>query len=308
MYEPYYENLYVDFAKTVSDPFISGTTTAPSVGNGLRLPIALSETAYSVDVTLPLSGFSGTSLIKDFNVFPITNYEPESTIDNFVVYDLTNTVFLDYSQRYGVSGNLNIDSSDGTISNSTFMSLIGINNSGSIDNLIGLDTTYLTNNNIMFQLNLLANGTIKNYGVLRNTSFGLGYVGPSVNEQYDYTISDDSIILNSVFGTNRLDSMLLNGLMINSSLIVNRIMGASSLSGNMYLTRIKNSGATYGVSYNVKTFSDKLPSKTDFGYVYDFNQTFNDKTIHSDTQDKRLIYNVITTGLTFSAVTISTAQ
>jgi hypothetical protein len=308
MYEPYYENLYVDFAKTVSDPFISGTTTAPSVGNGLRLPIADNETAYSVDVTLPLSGFSGTSLIKDFNVFPITNYEPESTIDNFVVYDLTNTVFLDYSQRYGASANLNVDSSDGTISNSTFMSLIGINNSGSIDNLIGVDSTFLTNNNKMFQLNLLGNGTIKNYGVLRNTSFGLGYVGPSVNEQYDYTISDDSIILNSVFGANRLDSMLLNGLMINSSLIINRIMGASSLSGNMYLTRIKNSGATYGVSYNVKTFSDKLPSKTDFGYVYDFNQTFNDKTIHSDTQDKRLIYNVITTGLTFSAVTISTAQ
>jgi hypothetical protein len=308
MYEPYYENLYVDFAKTVADPFISGTTTAPSVTLGQRLPVLVSETAYSVDVTLPLSGFSGTSLIKDFNVFPITNYEPESTIDNFVVEDLNNTVFLDYSQRYGLSPNLSLDSSDGTIYNSTFMSLNTIVNSGSIDNLISLDLFSLRNNNRLFQINILANGYIENYGILRNTSFGLGYVGISINENFDYTISDDSIILNSVFGANRLDSILLNGCLINSSLIINKLMGASSLSGNMYLTRIKNSGSSYGVSYNIKTFSDKLPSKADFGYVYDFNQTFNDKSVHSDTQDKRLIYNVITTGLTFSAVTVSTAQ
>jgi hypothetical protein len=76
----------------------------------------------------------------------------------------------------------------------------------------------------------------------------------------------------------------------------------------MYLTRVKNSGATYGVSYNLKTFSDKIPSKTDFGYVYDFNQSFNDKSVYNDTQDKSLFYNVITSGLTFSAVTVSTAQ
>jgi hypothetical protein len=308
MYSPYYENLYTDFAKTVSDPFISGTTTAPSVTLGQRLPVLVSETAYSVDVTLPLSGFSGTSLIKDFNVFPITNYQPESSVDNFVVKDLNNTVFLDYSQRYGLSPNLYIDSADGTIYDSTFMSLSTIVNSGSIDNLISLDLFSLLNNNRIFQINLLANGGIKNYGILRNSSFGLGYIGSFINENFDYTISDDSIILNSVFGGNRLDSILLNGCLINSSLIINDVMGASSLSGNMYLTRLKNSGETYGVSYNVKTFSDKLPSKSDFGYVYDFNQTFNDKSVHSDTQDKRLIYNVITTGLTFSAVTISTAQ
>lgn len=308
MYSPYYENLYTDFAKTVPDPFISGTTTAPSITLGQRLPILVSETDYSVDVTLPLSGFSGTSLIKDFNVFPITNYEAESSVDNFVVKDLNNTVFLDYSQRYGVSPNLNIDSSDGLIYNSTFMTLNNIVNSNSIDNLICLDLFSLRNNGRLFQINILANGGITNYGFLRNTSFGLGYIGVGINEQFDYTISDDSIILNSVFGANRLDSILLNGALINSSLIINDVMGASSLSGNMYLTRLKNSGETYGVSYNIKTFSDKLPSKADFGYVYDFNQTFNDKSVHSDTQDKRLIYNVITSGLTFSAVTISTAQ
>lgn len=308
MYEPYYDNLYIDFAKTVADPFISGTTTAPSVLNGVRLPIALNETTFSVDVTLPYSGFTGNSLIRDFNILPITNYEPESNVDRLVVDNLYNSVFLDYSQRYGNSGNLNVYSINGTINNTTFMSLPSIDNSGFIDNVISLDRVSINNRNQIYQINLLANGNLKNYGILRNTSFGLGYSGPGVNEQFDYTVSDDSIIVNSVFGANRLDSVLLNGLMVNSSLVVNTVMGASSLSGNMYLTRVKNSGNTFGVSYNLKTFSDKLPSKSDFGYVYDFNQAFNDRTVYNDTQDKRLIYNVITSGLTFSAVTVSTAQ
>lgn len=308
MYEPYYDNLYIDFAKTVADPFISGTTTAPALQNGARLPVIFNETNFSVDVTLPLSGFSGTSLIKDFNIFPIDNYQPKSNINTFVVDNFSNSVFLDYSQRYGDSFDLNVQSVNGNIYNSTFMSLPSINNSGFIDNAISLDLISINNKNQIYQVNLLANGTINNYGVLRNCSFGLGYSGPGINEQFDYTVSDDSIIINSVFGANRLDSILLNGLMVNSSLIVNYVMGASSMSGNMYLTRIKNSGVTYGVSYDVKTFSDKLPSKSDFGYVYDFNQTFNDKTVHSNTQDKRLIYDVITTGLTYTAVTISTAQ
>ena len=308
MYEPYYDNLYIDFAKTVADPFISGTTTAPSVLNGTRLPIALNETVFSVDVTLPYSGFTGNSLIRDYNILPITNYEPKSNVDRFVVNNLYNSVFLDYSQRYGNSANLNVYSINGTINNTTFMTLPSIDNSGFIDNLVSLDIISVNNRNQIYQVNLLSNGNLKNYGILRNSSFGLGYSGPGVNEQFDYTISDDSIVVNSVFGANRLDSVLLNGLMVNSSLIVNTLIGASSLSGNMYLTRVKNSGNTFGVSYDLKTFSDKLPSKSDFGYVYDFNQAFNDRTVYNDTQDKRLIYNVITSGLTFSAVTVSTAQ
>lgn len=310
MYEPYYDNLYIDFAKIVPDPFISGVTTltAPAVTNGSRLPVAVNETPYSVDVTLPLSGFTGTSLIKDFNVIPIVNYEADTNVDGFVVNNLYNSVFLPYSQRYGNTFNLNVSSVNGSITNSTFMSLPLLTNTASIDNVVALDGVGLDNRNQMYQLNLLANGNIKNNGILRNCSFGLGYSGPGVNEAFDYTVSDDSIIVNSVFGANRLDSVLLNGLMINSSLIIHRIMGACSMSGSMYLTRVKNSGATYGVSYNLKTFSDRLPSKTDFGYIYDFNQSFNDETVYNDTQDKRLIYNIITSGLTFSAVTVSTAQ
>jgi hypothetical protein len=188
------------------------------------------------------------------------------------------------------------------------MSLPNINNSSIMDNIVCVDVVNIDNKSQMYQLNFLANGGIKNNGVLRNCSFGLGYSGPGVNEQFDYTISDDSIIVNSIFGANRLDSVLLNGLMINSSLIIHRIMGACNMSGSMFLTRIKNSGDTYGVSYNLKSFSDRIPAKTDFGYIYDFNETFNDKTVYNDTQDKRLIYNVITSGLTFSAVTVSTAQ
>jgi hypothetical protein len=309
MYEPYYDNLYIDFAKTVPDPFISGVTTgtAPVLQDGVRLPTVFNETAYSVDVTLPLSGFTGTSLIKDFNIIPIVNYEADTNVDGFVVNNLYNSVFLPYSQRNGNTFNLNVNSVNGTITNSTFMSLPNINNSSIMDNIVGVDNVNIDNRNQMYQLKLLANGGIKNNGVLRNCSFGLGR-GPGVNEQFDYTVSDDSIIVNSVFGANRLDSVLLNGLMMNSSLIIHRIMGACSMSGSMFLTRVKNSGTTYGVSYNLKTFSDRLPSKTDFGYIYDFNQSFNDETVYNDTQDKRLIYNVITSGLTFSAVTVSTAQ
>jgi hypothetical protein len=309
MYEPYYDNLYIDFAKTVPDPFISGVTTgtAPVLQDGVRLPTVFNETAYSVDVTLPLSGFTGTSLIKDFNIIPIVNYEADTNVDGFVVNNLYNSVFLPYSQRYGNTFNLNVNSVNGTITNSTFMSLPNINNSSIMDNIVGVDNVNIDNRNQMYQLKLLANGGIKNNGVLRNCSFGLGS-RPGVNEQFDYTVSDDSIIVNSVFGANRLDSVLLNGLMMNSSLIIHRIMGACSMSGSMFLTRIKNSGDTYGVSYNLKSFSDRIPSKTDFGYIYDFNRTFNDETVYNDTQDKRLIYNVITTGLTFSAVTVSIAQ
>jgi hypothetical protein len=45
-------NAYTDLAKNVDNPFISGTTSAPSVGSVYRFPISNSETTYSVKSTI----------------------------------------------------------------------------------------------------------------------------------------------------------------------------------------------------------------------------------------------------------------
>ena len=42
---------------------------------------------------------------------------------NFIVNNLYNSVFLPYSQRYGLTFNLSVNSINGSITNSTFMTL-----------------------------------------------------------------------------------------------------------------------------------------------------------------------------------------
>ena len=307
MYEPYFENLYTDFAKTVSDPFLSGTSSAPSLDSGSRFPVAYTTTAYSVNVTLPLSGFSGTSLIKDFNVLPISGYQPTTVVETFLVGDISNSVFVGNSQRYGTTFNLSVKSLDGTIKNSTFMSLGTIENDGVINQTIGLDYHGIYNKNELYSVSLLSYGTIRNSGIFRNSSVGSGYV-VGVNDQFDYNITDNSYIINSVLGSNRLDTCYLNNLKMNSCLLISREVGLSNFGGNMYLTRYKNSGETYGSDVTLKTFTNKIPAKSDYGYVYQFNTDIYDLTVHNDTQNKYAVSQIITSGLTFSAITISTVS
>ena len=305
MYEPYFENLYTDFAKTVPDPFLSGTSSAPAVTAGARFPVAYTTTAYSVNVTLPLSGFSGTSLIKDFNVLPISGYQPTTLVDMFLVGDLSNSVFVGNSQRYGDSFNLSVDSLNGSITNSTFMSLPLIENDGMINQVIGIDRNGIYNKNEIYGVTLLSYGSIRNSGIFRNSSVGSGLVAGQ-NEQFDYNITDNSFIMNSVLGGYRLDTCYLNNLKMNSCLFISKQVGVSNFGGNMYLTRYKNSGSTFGSDVTLKTFANKIPSKSDFGYVYDFNTDIYDLTVHNDTQNKHAVSQIITSGLTFSAITIST--
>ncbi len=306
MYEPYFENLYTDFALTVPDPFLSGTSTAPNVTAGQRFPVAYTTTDYSVNVTLPLSGFSGTSLIKDFNIIPLSGYQPTSLVDNFVVGDIRNSVFLPYSQRYGNSYNISVSSLNGSIYNSSFLTLPGIINTGTLNNVISIDINNINNKNEIYAVSLLAYGSIKNSGVIKNTSIGCGAGGSS--DQFEYIITDNSYIMNSVLGGYRSDTFYLNNLKMNSCLLVNTQVGLSNFSGNMYLTRFKSSGSTFGSDITLKTFANKVPNKTDYGYVYDFNADIYDLTVHNDTQNKYAVSQIITSGLTFSAITISTVK
>jgi hypothetical protein len=307
MYEPYFENLYTDFAKTVPDPFLSGTSSAPSLDVGSRFPVAYTTTAYSVNVTLPLSGFSGTSLIKDFNVIPISGYQATTLVDTFLVGDAENTVFVGNSQRYGNTFNLSVKSLNGTINNSTFMSFGVIENDGLINQTISIDRGEIYNKNEIYGVSLLSYGTIRNSGIFRNSSVGTGYV-VGVNDQFDYNITDNSYIINSVLGCNRLDTYYLNNLKMNSCLLISREVGLSNFGGNMYLTRYKNSGETYGSDVTLKTFTNKIPGKSDYGYVYDFNTDIYDLTVHNDSQNKYAVSQIITSGLAFSAITISTVS
>lgn len=307
MYEPYFENLYTDFALTVPDPFFSGTSSVPSLGAGQRFPTAYTTTPYSVNVTLPFSGFSGTSLIKDFNIIPISGYQPTTLVDTFLVGDIENSVFVGNSQRYGDTFNLSVKSLNGSINNSTFMSLPNIENNSVINQTISIDANTLINKNEIYGVSFLAYGTINNSGIFRNSSVGSGYVAGQ-NEQFDYTITDNSFIMNSVLGGYRGDSFYLNNLKINNCLLIHKQVGLSNFAGNMYLTRYKNSGTTYGSNIMLNTFANTIPNKTDYGYVYDFNTDLYDLTVHNDTQNKYAISQIITSGLTFSAITISTVS
>jgi len=289
--EPYISNFYTDFAKTLTNPFLTGTTSVESLLIGQRFYQDVDSSTYSNDVSLPLSGFSGTTSGKDFHIIPITSYEPSSLVGIANIKTLNNTVFLPYSQRYGNTANLTVDSETGGIYNSTFSTLPNIVNKGTLDRVTSIDLFSTKNlggeirNSIFLGFMFL-----KNSGVIANSTFGVGYVGTSVNEFFNIEVNDDSAIINSILGCNRTDKLMFKDFNANKCLLINRTTALSSFSGKWFLTMYKNFGSVYGSETRLNTFSDQKPTKGVWGHVYDFNASYNDRQVTNFNLNKSLIY------------------
>ncbi len=305
--EPYNLNFFNDFAKTNSNVFLSGTTSALPVDLGGRFNSFGDGNTYMTNINLPLTDFSGVTNGGDFHTFPISNYNPTTKITRFKVKTLTNTIFLPNSQRYGDSINLYVNSEDGEIYDSTFSTLITLTNKGSINRMTLIDTFSLTNYNQINNTIFLGYGGITNHGFIKNSTFGNGYVGVSINEYTEYKISSSCVIINTIFGGNRLDEFRLNDLNCNNCLIINRISSLSTISGKMYLTSFKANNSHYGCDFNLNTFTTQIPSKGAWGHVYDFNSAINDLQVNNFISNKSLIYESINSGLTRTINVITTA-
>lgn len=303
--EPYISGFYIDFAKNVENPFISGTTTAPTVSIGSRLSTLEHTTEYSVNMSLPISGFSGTTLGRDLHIFPIVSGEPSSMVTTFKVKNLTNSVFTTNSQRYGASQNIFVDSEYGNIFNTSVMTGPTIINTNDIDKFNCLEFLSLKNDGKITNINILGYHSIENKGLLTNVTFGQGYIGSSVNEYSEYTIRDTSIITDTIFGSNRTDRFTLD-LKTSRSLIINRTAAYSHFGGNLYLTLYKNFGNIYGCTFELDTFVNQIPAKGYYGYVYDFNTALNDIRVNNFITNKNLIYQSIDGSFVVSYTTVAT--
>lgn len=306
--EPYVLNFFNDFAKTASDVFLSGTASAPAVALGTRFNTFADSNTYMTDINLPLGDFSGTTNGGDFHIFPISNYEPTSKVNTFKVKTLTNTIFVPNSQRYGTSNDLFVNSEFGEIFNSSFSTLITLNNKGIINKLSMIDNMGIYNYNEINNCIILGYGGIINNGFIKNSTFGVGYVGPGVNEFAQYKISASCFIINSIFGGNRLDEFRLNDLNCNNCLIINRTSSLSSISGKMYLTMFKHNGSHYGSDIKINSFVEQIPAKGFWGYKYDFSTNFNQLYITNFITPKHLIYETIDGALTRTINILANAQ
>jgi hypothetical protein len=305
MSEPIINNFYTDFAKSVSNPFISGTTSAPTVTVGNRLPLIDHISNFSVNVSLPLSGLTGTTLAKDFHIIPIISGEPKELVSTFKVNNLNNSVFLDYSQRYGVAGVIFIDSNDGYIYNTSVMSSANIINKGSMNNFISIDNISLINNGKIFNSNNLGYTDIANYGVIINSSFGQGFIS-GTNEFLQLNIDSNSSLLDTIVGGLRNDGINLTNFMSSQNILINKIAGSSVIGGNTFLTLFKNANTMYGSEINLKTFVNQIPNKGFWGYIYDFDVAISDTYVNNFNQRKHLIYQNIDVNNITSVTTITT--
>ena len=308
MSEPYKANFYSDFAKTVPNPFISGTTSAPDLGVGFRFSILEHTSEYSVDVSLPISGFSGTTLAKDFNIIPLVNHVPTSQTTYFKINSMSNVICLNFTQRYGNSGSIYVDSSNGSMRDSTFLTGPTVINNKDIRNVTATEYISITNTGQIFNCIINGYGAIDNKGKLINNNFGGGYVGSGVNEYFNYFVSDDSSIIDSVFGMNRCDILNFNNLIANKCIFINRYSSYSSISGKQYLTQFKSNGFLFGSSVTIDSFSNQIPLKGYYGYVYDYNTDIYDTELNNFNQNRHLVYQNVDSGNTISIVNVVNVQ
>ncbi len=300
--EPSYPSVYTNFATNVINPFLSGVTTAPTVS---RTPNnRFHWTPYGHDITLPLSGLTGTTLAKDFTIIPLINYEPSNLVDYFSVDSLSNSVFLTYSQHFGTSVNINVNSKNGTINNSSFMTgSFGFTNSGIINNTRTFDSGVIGNTSTIDNVNIFNYGSINNKGFIGNSTFGGGGGSPS----NDYIMSETTNINACIFGGNLSESFIINGILSNS-LIVTRTLNSSNLNGTLYLTLFKAIGNIYGSDIKLLTSINQIPSKGYYGYIYDFSNNLSDIDAHNNNFKKNLISNTIDINNITTITTISTVQ
>ena len=312
--DPYIFNFFTDFNKNytgTSSIFVTGTSSAPSMSDGSRSLHQLSGNEYSND--LNISSF--TSSVKDFNIIPIVNGEPTNLIEKCIVNNVSNTVFLPYSQTYGLTFDLNVDSKNGNITNSTFASLPLILNTGTINKLSVIDYMILNNFSTYNQssttagsiLNtlMLSYANLSNTGQIVNTTIGGGAGALTAFNNINFS---DSTIYNCVIGGHRNNSMEIK-LKANKSLICFNVSTLVSITGNSYLTALKNQSTSfYSSTIKLNNFNTLNPNKGLYGYLYDFNLGLSDLELNNSTLNKRLVYQYLDNDNNIISVTASIAQ
>jgi len=309
---PYIDNFYNDFTKVVDNVFLTGTTSVPSMSDGSRANWELS--GYEYMNALNISSF--TSSVKDFNIIPINNGEPTILTTKCIINDVTNTIFLPYSQTYGSTFNLNVESENGNITNSTFTTLPRISNSGKINKLTVIDYMTLSNfstyndrddtggsilNSLMFSY-----VSFTNTGEIVNTTIG---GGAGFSTAFNNIQFINSSIYNCVIGGHRNNNLSIQNFIGNKTLICLYGSTLMNITGRAYLTALKNSSQTsYSSTINLNNFNAVNPNKALYGYLYDFNLGLSDLELNNNTLNKRLVYQYLDNSNNIISVTASIAQ
>jgi hypothetical protein len=310
--DPYIDNFFNDFSKTIANVFLTGTNSAPSMSAGERANYQISGTEYMN--VLSISSF--TSSVKDFNIIPIVNGAPTALTTKCIVNNVNNTVFLPYSQTYGTTFNLNVESKNGDITNSTFTSLPRINNTGKINKLTVID--YITLNNFstyndrednagsILNSIILSYASYANTGEIVNTTIGGGL---GFSTAFNNMAFINSSLFNCVIGGHRNNSLTFENLKANKSLICLYGSTLMTITGKIYLTALKNSSTTsYTSNIKLNTFNAVNPSKSLYGYLYDFSVSLSDMEIDNMTLDKRMVYQYLDNSNVLISATVSVVQ
>tara|TARA_R110002050_G_scaffold79261_5_gene169354 strand:- start:1294 stop:3462 length:2169 start_codon:yes stop_codon:yes gene_type:complete len=303
---PYEQQFYIDFTNINENPFISGVTNSDII---TRVQTNTGEDIL-LDINLP---FSGLSESKDFFILPITNNDKNGLTERLVVGDLTNTIFLDNTQNYGSSAKINIFNTD-KIYNSSFMTGLSISSYGPITSVISIDRMDITNTSTstMDKINILVNGGLNNSGSLYNLTIGGSkQSSTSLNLVKEIRFTDNCLIRNSMLGGRRWDRMIIKGVMSHNyiSLSFNIMTTIHGLSYLNLIRQTNNSNTIYsGWEIDINSYTNKLPGKADFGYIYDLTSIPNDTKLNNFNDNKNLVYTKIDSNNNIQLITQSTPQ
>jgi hypothetical protein len=312
MREPSIKGMYIDFNQINSNPFLSGVTSAPSPTTDRLLTNTGSD--ILVDVDLPLSGLTE---VKDLFIIPIENNEPTSDVERCNVERLNNSLFLNYSQSYGVSNLVNVDVR-GEITNSSFMTGPKLRSSGgNIIKMTSLDYIEFTNNNITDTLNYecvnnfnnFTYAEINSFGEIRNLTLGTRTSDPQQSISY-LSVNSGCNLFNSIIGGRRQDAVTLNDLQMSHCLLNLGLLAVSTFTGRMYLTDVSLPVGSFvsGVKMDLTTYTNQIPGKGAYGYIYNIPAISNDINVDNHNQNKDILHLDIDANNNISLITISNAQ
>ncbi len=303
---PYEIAYYIDFTKLSEDPFIQGGNNLPTNGNDTQ-PVD----DIIVDLILDFEDLAFSS--KDFFIFPIKDNEETNFTSRFIVENLENSVFLTNRTAYGGSSAINV-SIDGRLSDSSFMSGVGISSKSSLNKIITFGGCTINNYSLnpINNLTFLANGSLTNYGEIRNVHIGQDLNSTTgLNVNHAIIVKAGTRLLSTMIGGKRAQELYLEG-NIDHCLIRVEYIETSLIKGNIYLTTIgsTNGGNTLhrGWELELNTWGSKVPGKTAPGFKYLYNIFPNNTKLNNFNDNKDLVYTRILGNGNTELVTFSTPQ
>jgi hypothetical protein len=231
---PYELDMYLDFySSSNTDVFKNGELSSPdNTAGGYRFEQDVSNTFTKSIATNGLT-YSNLKLAIDYPIIPMNGYEPKIINKRFRITDIENTIFKDLNKSNGISGDYSVDIEN--IYDSTIGSGVDIISTDTIREFKSIDRFGIKNTGKIDNVFVTYNGFIDNTGNITNCRFSgfSGQYGPT------FTIRiNNSIILNTIFGTGRIDSLLISDCMINRSMFLLKKVTTSKISGNLYLTSV----------------------------------------------------------------------